>query len=142
MKPIFLACALLSATSLAAEDFAITHPYDGTFEDAVFSVENAILDAGLVIDHHAHTGDMLERTRADMGGETLFAGADVFLFCSAQLSREVMEEDPALVAFCPYSIFITDRTGLVEIGYRTYPPGPMDKVEAFLEVLVQDALAF
>ena len=92
---------LLMTLPLAAEPIAHTHVYDGSFDDAVFSVESAILDAGLVIDHHAHTGAMLERTRADVGGEKLFDGADVFLFCSATVSRQVMEADPALVAFCP-----------------------------------------
>jgi len=143
MNILSRACALLlAATPLAAEEIAFTFPYDGSFEDAVFSVESAIIGAGLVIDHHAHTGDMLERTRTEVGGETLFEGADVFLFCSATVSREVMEADPALVAFCPYAIFVTDRGGVVEVGYKNYPPGPMDKVEALLDGIVQEAIAF
>jgi uncharacterized protein (DUF302 family) len=143
MKHLAGACALLlAATPLAAEDIAYTFPYDGSFEDALFSVESAIIGAGLVIDHHAHTGEMLERTRAEVGGETLFEGADVFLFCSATVSREVMEEDPSLVAFCPYAIFVTAREGVVEIGYKNYPAGPMDKVEALLDGIVQEAVAF
>ena len=133
---------LIAATPLAAEEIAHTFPYDGSFDDAVFSVESAIIGAGLVIDHHAHTGDMLERTRADVGGETLFEGADVFLFCSATVSRAVMEQDPSLVAFCPYAIFITSREGVVEIGYKNYPAGPMDQVEALLDGIVQEATAF
>ena len=141
MKRIF-ALTCLAAMPATAQEIAHTFPYDGTFDDAVFSVESAIIGAGLVIDHHAHTGAMLERTRADVGGETLFDGADVFLFCSATVSRQVMEADISLVAFCPYSIFITDRDGAVEVGYPNYPEGPMDAVEALLDGIVQEALAF
>lgn len=138
----FLVTATSLATPLAAEGIAHTFPYDGSFDDAVFSVESAIIGAGLVIDHHAHTGAMLERTRAEVGGQTLFDGADVFLFCSATVSRQVMEQDPSLVAYCPYAIFITDVNGTVEVGYRNYPDGPMDAVEALLDGIVQEAVAF
>jgi len=137
-----LTALLLTATPLAAEEIAHTFPYDGSFDDAVFSVESAIIGAGLVIDHHAHTGAMLERTRAEVGGEVLFDGADVFLFCSATVSRAVMEADPSLVAFCPYAVFITSRDGEVEVGYKNYPDGPMDQVEALLDSIVQEAIAF
>ncbi|MCJ7875037.1 DUF302 domain-containing protein [Marinovum sp. 2_MG-2023] len=140
MKWLF-ACALAAAPAWAS-DYAVTYPYDGSFEDALFSVESAIIGAGLVIDHRSHTGEMLERTRADVGGAKLFDGAEIFMFCSATVSREVMEQDPDLIAFCPYAMFVTDRDGSVEIGYRTYPDGPMDAVEDLLDTIAQEALAF
>jgi uncharacterized protein (DUF302 family) len=130
------------ASPVMADDIAHTFPYDGSFDDATFSVESAIVDKGLVIDHVSHTGEMLERTRGDVGGEKLYEAADIYLFCSATVSRQVMEQDPALIAFCPYSIFITDIEGKVEVGFRNYPEGPMDAVEALLESIVQDAIAF
>jgi uncharacterized protein (DUF302 family) len=133
-----LACAALPAL---AQDIAITHSFDGSFEDATFAVENAIVGRGLVIDYTSHTGEMLARTAADVGSTTtLFAAADIFLFCSAQLSREVMEADPLNIAYCPYGIFVADQEGAVTIGYRTYPAGEMQKVQALLEDIVQDAL--
>jgi len=142
MKPLILAATLacLAAPALA-DGQAITHSFDGSFDDATFAVENAIVGRGLVIDYTSHTGDMLARTAADVGSTvTLFAAADVFLFCSAQLSREVMEADPMNIAHCPYGIFVTDRAGAVTIGYRVYPEGEMQKVQALLEDIVQDAL--
>ena len=46
-------------------------------------MENAILDFGLVISEHNHVGDMLERTKADLGAtETIYAYADISGFCS------------------------------------------------------------
>ena len=124
-----------------AQNPAITSAFDGTFEDATFSVESAILDAGLVIDYVSHTGEMLERTGQDLGSDVrIFDAADIFLFCSAVVSRRVMEADPMNVAHCPYSIFVADRAGEVMIGYRRYPDGIMQQVQALLDSLVQDAL--
>ena len=124
-----------------ADDMAVLHAYDGAFDDATFSVESAILNAGLVIDYVSHTGEMLERTGQDLGREVkIFNAADIFLFCSAVVSRRMMEADPMNVAHCPYSIFVTDREGQVMIGYRRYPDGIMQEVQALLDSLVQDAL--
>ena len=69
-----------------------------------------------------------------------FDDADVFLFCSAQLSRMVMEADPMNIAHCPYGIFVTDKDGAVEIGYRNLPEGPMQEVQSLLDSIVKDAL--
>ena len=135
-------CALLGALALPAyAQEAVTYPFDGSFDDATFSVESAIIGRGLVIDYVSHTGDMLNRTAADVGSEKmLFEGADIFLFCSAQLSREVMEADPMNIAHCPYGIFVTERDGGVLVGHRSYPEGEMQKVETLLTEIIQDAI--
>lgn len=135
-------CALLGALALPAyAQEAVTYPFDGSFDDATFSVESAIIGRGLVIDYVSHTGDMLNRTAADVGSEKmLFEGADIFLFCSAQLSREVMEADPMNIAHCPYGIFVTERNGEVLVGHRSYPEGEMQKVETLLTEIIQEAI--
>lgn len=137
-----LTCALLGlAATPAIGQEAVTYPFDGSFDDATFAVENAIIGEGLVIDYVSHTGAMLARTAADVGSsEDLFEAADIFLFCSAQLSREVMEVDLMNIAHCPYGIFVTDRDGAVMVGYRTYPEGEMQKVQALLDEIAQDAV--
>ncbi|QIE47203.1 DUF302 domain-containing protein [Pseudohalocynthiibacter aestuariivivens] len=142
MKSLLLAATLaLRALPASADDQAVTYPYSGSFDDAAFVVESAIIGRGLVIDYVSHTGEMLARTAADVGSDTvLFKEADVFLFCSAQLSRKVMEADPMNIAHCPYGIFVAEREGEVMIGYRTYPDGPMKEVQALLDEIVQDAL--
>jgi uncharacterized protein (DUF302 family) len=120
---------------------AITTPFEGSFEDATFAVESAIVNKGLVIDYVSHVGEMLARTGADVGSDqTLFDAADVFLFCSAVVSREVMEADPMNIVHCPYGIFVADKGGEVTVGYRDYPDGPMDKVEALLAEIVAEAV--
>ncbi|SDW60782.1 DUF302 domain-containing protein [Litoreibacter albidus] len=142
MKNIAFAGALALCTAPAiADDHAVTYPFEGDFGDATFAVESAIVGRGLVIDWVSHTGDMLARTAKDVGSDvTLFDGADIFQFCSAQLSRKVMEADPMNIAFCPYGIFVTDRAGEVTIGYKTFPEGPMQEVQALLDDIVQEAL--
>ena len=98
-----LILALNVTGPVAAQYPAITYAFDGSFEDATFSVESAILDAGLVIDYVSHTGEMLERTGQDLGSKVrIFDAADIFLFCSAVVSRRVMEANPMNVAHCPY----------------------------------------
>jgi uncharacterized protein (DUF302 family) len=130
----------LAAGPAAAQD-VVAHDFDGSFDDATFAVESAIVGQGLVIDHVSHVGDMLARTGADVGSaETVFDAADVFTFCSAVVSRQVMEADPMNIAFCPYGIFVAERAGQVTVGYRTYPEGPMDAVEELLAGIVREAL--
>ncbi|MEL7098873.1 MAG: DUF302 domain-containing protein [Pseudomonadota bacterium] len=144
MKKLILSALFGLATALpaAADDTHVTR-YNGSYEDARFALEQAIVGAGLVIDYTSHVGDMLARTSADVGGkEHLFSEAEIFVFCSARVSREVMEIDPMLIAHCPYGIFVAERRGQVTIGYRDYPAGPMDKVEALLAEIVTEATNF
>ena len=118
-------------------------PYDGSFDDASFAVESAIIGRGLVIDYVSHVGEMLNRTGGDVGsGAKIFDAANIFLFCSAVVSREVMEADPANIQHCPYGIFVTDTDGTVMIGHRTYPEGAMQKVETLLREIAQEASEF
>lgn len=129
------------ASGAAAQDISTVYPFEGSFEDATFGVESAIIGRGLVIDYVSHTGEMLARTAADVGSDVkLFEAADVFMFCSAVLSRKVMEADPMNIAHCPYGIFVTDRDGAVMIGYRNYPQGPMQDVQALLDEIVREAV--
>lgn len=142
MKSLLLAGALSVACLEAAADGAsTTYPYDGSFEDAAFGVESTIIGKGLVIDYVSHVGEMLSRTGADVGSDIeLFKEADIFVFCSAVVSRKVMEADPMNIAHCPYGIFVADRAGEVVVGYRNYPQGPMQEVQTLLDDIVREAV--
>ena len=131
--------AAVTAQETRAQE-AVFFDYDGSFEDATFAVENTIIGRGLVIDYRSHVGDMLNRTAADIGSDVVvFDQADIFLFCSAAVSRRVMEADPANIAHCPYNIYVTSKDGVVQIGHRTYPDGPMQEVEALLDAIILEA---
>ncbi|GAB5435449.1 DUF302 domain-containing protein [Falsiruegeria mediterranea] len=139
MKALSFALSMGLASAAWAEG-PVTVPFDGSFDDATFAVESAIVGEGLVIDYVSHVGEMMNRTGADVGSDAeIFAAADVFLFCSAVLSREMMEADPMNIMHCPYGIFVAEREGEVMIGYRPYPEGPMKKVEDLLAKIVAEA---
>lgn len=144
MKRLLASLALTFAASTAFAADMITYDTDQSFDDVTFGLESAIVDAGLVIDHVSQTGDMLERTKGDVGSDvTLYLHADIFSFCSAQISREVMEADPMNIVFCPYDIFVMvrpDTPDITTIGFRRFPDGPMKQVEALLDSLARAAI--
>ncbi len=135
--------ALAIAGSAAADSGMITYTTTDSFDDVAFGLESAILDKGLVIDWVSHVGEMLERTRGDVGSDkVLYSAADVYQFCSATLSRKVMEADPMNIQYCPYGIIVAQLDGedSVMVGYRSFPDGPMKEVEALLDELVRSAV--
>lgn len=136
------AALLIGALPLHAA--MITQTIDGSFDDVAFAVESAIIGKGLVIDSVSHVGDMLERTKADVGSTvTIFDKADIYQFCSASLSRKVMEADPMNIEFCPYGITVLttpDAPGKVTVGYAAMPDGPMQEVQALLAEIVAEAV--
>ena len=141
MKHLVAALMLAAGAVPALADGATVYPYDGSFDDAAFGVETALVGRGLVIDYVSHTGEMLARTAEDVGSDVeLFEAADIYLFCSAVLSRKVMEADPMNIAHCPYSIFIMQRDGEVSVGYRNLPDGPMQEVQALLDDIAREAV--
>ena len=80
---------------------ALKGDYDDVKERVVMAIENR----GLVIDHTAHVGAMLERTGKDIGRDRqIYLKAEVIEFCSAGISRATMEADPRNLVFCPYAI--------------------------------------
>ena len=141
---LLIACLfMLGMVNTAHADNTVLYTYDGSFDDATFAVEGAIVGKGLVIDYVSHTGDMLARTGPDLGSDVeIFKGADIFIFCSAVISRKVMEADPLNIVHCPYTIFVFEDDRGVRIGHRTYPDGPMQMVQDLLVSIVNDAVAF
>jgi hypothetical protein len=119
-----LALALsFAAPVLAAEpDTLMIVKTKAKFEDVKDDVVNAVTKRGLVVDYTAHIGTMLDRTAKDVGAtKQIYARAEAVQFCSATLSRKMMEADPANIAFCPYVIVIYSLTadpGTVHVGYR------------------------
>jgi len=134
------ALALALAAPALADEFVV-RPSGSDFDDTAFAVESAILGRGLVIDLVSRVGEMLERTRADIGSDrVLFAAADVYVFCSASVSRQVMEADPMNFGFCPYGIHVFDAGEGVMVGYMHRSAPSMAPVNALLESIVAEAL--
>ena len=146
MKHLITAATILVASlahSALANDTVTYQVTDQSYDDVMFGLENAILDFGLVISEHNHVGDMLERTKADLGAtETIYAYADVFGFCSAPLSRAAMLEDPMNIRFCPYNVYMyqISKESPVIIGYDVYPEGALQDVQALLDDITRSAI--
>lgn len=109
---LLLAGLALTAAGMvrAADDAAIVHySAKAKFDNVIDDIKNAITGHGLVIDHVSHVGAMLDRTGKDLGKTRKVFGPDqgqVFSFCSAVVSRQTMEADPANIVFCPYTIAV------------------------------------
>jgi uncharacterized protein (DUF302 family) len=81
----------------------------------------AIEGKGLKITHTNMIADMLERTGEDIGStRQIYVGGEQFEFCSATLSRQMMEADPHAMVMCPYSIsvYTVPNDKNVYIAYR------------------------
>ncbi|MBI2313274.1 MAG: DUF302 domain-containing protein [Betaproteobacteria bacterium] len=153
MNRIVLAVAV-SALALAAPGHAAENPIvvqfkKGQFEDIKSGVVFAIENRGLVINTTAHVGEMLERTGKDLGaGRKVFVNADVLEFCSATLSRRMMEADPHSIVFCPYAIAVYElpgEPGKTYVSYRRPAAGgaaakALKEVERLLADIVREAL--
>lgn len=138
----FFAAIVLSATAAISQEGTTVYKVDGTFDDAEFNFENAIIERGLLVDLTSHVASMLERTGPDVGDETkILENGLVFMFCSAVLSRQVIKADPANMSYCPYGIFIyepADGSGDVFVGYRNMPDGEMQVVQELLDGIARE----
>ena len=119
-----LAVALMPLAA-GAQDRIVTYAAEGAFDDVRLDLETAIINRGLVIDYEAFVGEMLARTAEDVGAEReVFTRAESMQFCSALLSRRMMEADPTHLGFCPHIVFAYEEPGtegLVQVGYRALP---------------------
>lgn len=120
---LFVATMLFTALpAYSANNSIKSYQFEGSYEDAVFDLGEALTNKGLVIDHKAQVANMLNRTAKDIGATTtVYKNGQVIEFCSAKLSRDAMEADPLNMAFCPYSMFVFETVanpGKITIGYK------------------------
>lgn len=142
MRLMAIAISVMGGIAHAGD--VVSYDTSQSFDDVVFGLENAILGQGLVVDSVHSVGDMLERTRADVGSDiTIYRNAQVFSFCSAIVSRKVMEADPINLAYCPYDIFVMvteENPEVTTIGFQSFPEGRMKEVEDLLNHIARTAI--
>jgi Domain of unknown function DUF302 len=128
-----------------------TYGKKGSYEDVKFELNDAIIRRGLAIDYTGHINKMLERTGADVGStKKIYANAEFFMFCSAKLSRDMIEADPTNVGYCPYVVFLyeaAEKPGEIVVGYRRPQPNgdaaskkALTAIDALLDGIVKDAV--
>lgn len=136
--------ALATVPAQAAGDDVFIVVTDTAFADAAQGVNSAIVNKGFKVDYHGFVGDMLKRTAEDVGAsKELYKDAEFFTFCSAVVSRSVMEKDIGDIAYCPYVVFVYEDAatpGKVTIGHRKLPEGGgRDQVNEILNDIVTSA---
>ena len=134
---VFLALAL-SASLALAEDWMVRQQVAGSFADTRESIVLAIENHGLVVNYTSHIADMLARTGADIGARRkVFEQAEIIEFCSAGLSRKMMEADPHNIVLCPFAISVYtlpgDKGG-TWVAYRR----PQGKAATMVEGLLKE----
>ena len=109
MKKLLAVCAMLCLplTALAAEGYSVLFKAQGSYQDVRDNLQMAIEGKGLKITNTNHIGEMLDRTGKDIGQtRQVYENAEQFEFCSATVSRQMMEADPHAIVMCPYSIVV------------------------------------
>ena len=152
---LVLAIGLLAGGSTpviaAGPDHLKLYSKKGNFEDVKQDIEIAITGRGLVVDHEAHIGAMLDRTGKDLGtSKPIYGNAGSMQFCSASVSRRTMEADPTNIVFCPYIIIyytLHSDPKTVYVGYRRPVPAGSEasrasikEIENLLDGIVKEAL--
>jgi uncharacterized protein (DUF302 family) len=161
LRSLFLILALLTGasacagtgpdTELSRADYMKLYKVKASFEDVRQYIELAITDRGMVINNVSHIGNMLERTGKDLGAsKKIYDHAEALEFCSATVSRRMMEADPHNIVFCPYIIAIYTLPGEADTVYVAYrrPPAvgspesraALQAVEKLLDDIIRDAV--
>jgi uncharacterized protein (DUF302 family) len=152
MKKVLAVCALfcLSLPALATESYSVLFKTRGDFQYVRDSVQSSIEGKGLKINHTNLIAGMLERTGKDLGAtKQILTNGEQFEFCSATISRAMMEADPHAITMCPYivSVYTIPGDANVYVAYRkpitTGNPAlkkALDNVEKLLTEIIQDAL--
>lgn len=122
-----LLCLALGLSSAQAEEWRIKRKLGTSFDETRDAIVLAIENHGLVINYVSHLADMLARTGADLGAtRQIYGQAEIIEFCSAGLSRKMLEMDPHNIVLCPFAIAIytlPEDTSGTWISYRL-PSGP------------------
>jgi uncharacterized protein (DUF302 family) len=148
---LVLPLALIACGPLAHAESVVEYSVRGSFEDVKQMLVIAVENHGLVVNHESKIGEMLERTGKDLGAvKQIYLRAEVLEFCSATLSRQAMEADARLLAFCPYGIgvyVLPQQADTVHVVYRRPRADGMEaatealkRVEELLDAIAREAV--
>lgn len=136
-----LALFVLSLFSLLAQadEPMLRRHVASSFAETREAVTLAIENRGLVVNYVSHIADMLERTGADLGtARKIYQQAEIIEFCSASLSRKMMEANPHDIVFCPFAIAIYSLPG--ETGSWLAYRKPLGQAALIVEPVLQGIL--
>lgn len=155
LRSLFLMLVLLgggcASADVSRDNYMKLYTVKGSFEDVREYIELAITDRGMIVNNVSHIGNMLARTGKDIGAsKQIYSQAEALEFCSATVSRRMMEADPRNIVFCPYIIAIYTLPGekdKVYVAYRRPLPvgnpesrAALQAVEKLLDDIIHDAV--
>jgi uncharacterized protein (DUF302 family) len=156
-RGLLMACLYLFSAAVSAAgtelvtDYRKTYVANGKFDDVRDNLEFAITGRGIVINNVAHIGNMLSRTAKDVGASVqVYEKAEALEFCSAVLSRKMMEADRHNIVFCPYVISVYTLPGESNRVYLSYrrpvvvgnaaSRESLQEVEELLDAVIAEAI--
>ncbi|GBE31212.1 hypothetical protein BMS3Bbin05_00111 [bacterium BMS3Bbin05] len=99
----------------------VIYTVKGNYDEVWNDLKTALNDRGLVISSISHVGEMLERTGEVLGRtKKIYGKANIMEFCSAIISRDMLERNPHFLAFCPYQIMVYTLPGHPKKIYLSY----------------------
>jgi len=153
-----LVTILFLSVFLSLNSFAETLQVDiktinlkGDYADLKETLEMAITDHGMVISKVFHISDMLQRTGKAIGAKKqVYNKGEILSFCSARLSRKMMEMNPEYISFCPFRISIyavANDVNNIQLTYQsikssdpTIQKKVFYKINKLLETIVSEVL--
>ncbi len=146
-----LSCFLQTAFAAdAGREPVVIRSVHGDFDSVWDDLNSALANRGLVVSGVSHVGEMLDRTGKALGRtKKIFARARALEFCSAVVSRDMMEQNPDFIAFCPYKIAVYTLPGDKHKVYLSYQrplwndesgKAALEEVEKLLDGIVRDVV--
>lgn len=138
----FFLCTLLLAFVGAARagdgELVLRELQAAAYADVRAALLDAIVEEGLAAPTVSQFGAMLARTAPDLGHRPdFYAEAEIFSFCSAQVSARMVAEDLRHIALCPMTIALYTlpaRPGVVFLASR--PPALRSSAGDFARALL------
>lgn len=122
LNPSFLRDSEAGEKDCRCKEPVVIYSLQADYDDVWKGLEMALNERGLTISSVSHVGEMLERTGKELGRtKRIFGKANVMEFCSAVISRDMMEKNPHYIAFCPYQIMVytlPDNEKKIYLSYR------------------------
>jgi uncharacterized protein (DUF302 family) len=148
LAPVISLALTAGLPCAVSADPIVTVTVEGRFQDVSRNIRSAILGKGINIAHVLPASEMLQRTGPAFGYESeVYANAETFEFCSAQISHKLARVNPDNIVLCPFTISVyalTSEPGSVRISYRTPRGRPgtepvIQEVVELIESIIEDA---
>lgn len=130
---------MAGAVARAADDIVVRELQPLAYLDARAALLDAFVDAGLAPPAVSQFGDMLARTAPDLGHRAdFYAEAEIFSFCSAQVSGRMIAEDVRNIALCPMTVALYTLPGRPRTVFlATHPPALQSPAGEFARTLLR-----